>query len=351
MREILPGSPALENYYFPAEWHPHRATWLSWPHKEESWPGKIESIFSAICSFVKTLAKNELVCLNVLHLSMKDEACMLLKAAGVDMGNVQFFLNPTNDAWCRDYGPAFLINPDAEVKKVIVDWKYNAWGNKYPPFDLDDTIPTLIARELGIPVYYPDLIMEGGSVEFNGAGTLITSKACLLNQNRNPGYSQEQIEKFLYSYYGVQQVLWLGDGICGDDTDGHIDDMTRFVNEDTVLTAVENDSSDDNYEALRQNLAALKTMRLLNGQPLKIIELPMPGAVFYEGVRLPASYANFYIANKTVIVPVFDDQNDDDALKIISSVFPDREIIGINSVDLIWGLGSFHCLSQQEPLV
>jgi len=282
---------------------------------------------------------------------MKDEACMLLKAAGVDMGNVQFFLNPTNDAWCRDYGPAFLINPDAEVKKVIVDWKYNAWGNKYPPFDLDDIIPTLIARELGIPVYYPDLIMEGGSVEFNGAGTLITSKACLLNQNRNPGYSQEQIEKFLYSYYGVQQVLWLGDGICGDDTDGHIDDMTRFVNEDTVLTAVENDSSDENYEALRQNLAALKTMRLLNGQPLKIIELPMPGAVFYEGVRLPASYANFYIANKTVIVPVFDDQNDDDALKIISSVFPDREIIGINSVDLIWGLGSFHCLSQQEPLV
>ena len=351
MRQLIPGSPAEQNYHFPPEWHQHKATWLSWPHKEESWPGKLDTVFPVMASFVKALSVHELVCINVLHSVMRDEVTLLLKATGVNMGNIEFFLNPTNDAWCRDHGPAFLINPEASVKKVIVDWGYNAWGNKYPPFDLDDVIPTRIGKELGIPVYHPALIMEGGSVDFNGAGTLITSKSCLLNPNRNPGMSQEQIETFLYSYYGVDQVLWLGEGIVGDDTDGHVDDMTRFVSSDTVLTAVEHDAADDNYEALNDNLESLKKMRLLNGKQLNIIELPMPRAIIYEDVRLPASYANFYIANEVVIVPTYDDPNDDEALEIIASVFPEREVVGIGSTDLIWGLGSFHCLSQQEPMI
>ena len=267
------------------------------------------------------------------------------------MLNVSFFMHPTNDAWCRDHGPAFLINPEAEIKKVVVDWNYNAWGGKYPPYDLDDIIPTKIAQHYNIPVYYPGIIMEGGSVEFNGKGTLVTSKACLLNKNRNPHLNQEQIEQYLYNYYGVKQVLWVNDGIVGDDTDGHIDDTVRFVNEDSVITVVEENKLDENYHLLQNNLHQLQQMRLLNGRQLNIVELPMPDAVIYEDQRLPASYANFYIANQSVIVPTFRCPKDDKALQIIQTCFPNKQVIGIDSVEIIWGLGSFHCLSQQEPAV
>lgn len=329
----------------------HEATWLSWPHKEASWPGKIDAIYPNYSLFVKYLAASEKVRINVLDEAMQESATAHLVNAGVNMNQVQFYLHPTNDAWCRDHGPAFLLNRDAEQKKVIVDWNYNAWGNKYPPYDLDDVIPTLIGKHFNIPVYHPGIVMEGGSVEFNGTGTILTSTSCLLNPNRNKHLNRDQIENFLFDYYGANQVLWVEEGIVGDDTDGHIDDTIRFVNEDTVLTVVESNSQDENYTLLQNNLAQLKKMRLLNGKQLNIIELPMPDAVIFEDQRLPASYANFYISNKYVIVPTFRSAIDDKALSIIEEAYKNREVVGIDSTDIIWGLGSFHCLSQQEPLV
>lgn len=345
----LSKTPRELGYSFPAEFAPHRATWLSWPHKEASWPGKIESIYPNYSLFVKELTKGERVCINVSNESMRASAIAHLEKAGVDLSKVDFYFHPTNDAWCRDHGPAFLTKAGASIPKVIVDWNYNAWGGKYPPFDLDDIIPTLIGKELGLPVFEPGIIMEGGSVEFNGKGTVMTSTACLLNPNRNPHLNQEQIEKYLCDYYGMEQVLWVDEGIIGDDTDGHIDDTVRFVNEDTVITVVEENKNDENYELLQHNLKQLKQMRLLNGKQLNIVELPMPDPVFYEGQRLPAAYANFYIANKSVIVPTYRGSKDDKVLQIVQQCFPDREVVGIDSTDIIWGLGSFHCLSQQEP--
>ncbi len=344
-------TPKELGYYFPAEFAPHEATWLSWPHKEASWPGKIEAIYPYYAQFIKILSQSERVRINVADEAMKTFALTFIEKAGADLNQVEFYFHPTNDAWCRDHGPAFLINPDAKQKKVIVDWGYNAWGGKYPPFDLDDVIPTLIGKQFDIPVFHPGIVMEGGSVEFNGAGTLLTSTACLLNPNRNPHLNQDQIEQYLRNYYGVEQILWVDEGVVGDDTDGHIDDTVRFVNEDTVLTVVESDSNDENYALLQHNLQQLKQMRLLNGKQLNIVELPMPDAVIWEDQRLPASYANFYISNKHVIVPTFRCAKDDEALSIIQSCFKDREVVGIDSTEIIWGLGSFHCLSQQEPAV
>jgi len=344
-------TPKDLGYYFPAEFDCHEATWLSWPHKEASWPGKIQTIYPYYSQFVKVLAFSEKVRININDEAMKTFAIRCLREAGVDMSQIEFFFHPTNDAWCRDHGPAFLINHAADHKKIIIDWDYNAWGGKYPPHDLDDVIPTLIGGHYKIPVYNPGIVMEGGSVEFNGAGTLITSTACLLNPNRNPHLNQAQIEDFLRSYYGVQQILWVDEGIVGDDTDGHIDDTVRFVNEDTVLTVIEEDRADENYELLQRNLKQLKQMRLVNGKQMNIVELPMPEEMVYEDQRLPCSYANFYIANKSVIVPVFNCSNDEKALQIIQDCFPDRKVVGIDSTEIIWGLGSFHCLSQQEPVV
>ena len=344
-------TPRQLGYYFPAEFAPHRATWLSWPHKEASWPGKIQAIYPYYAQFIRELALSEEVCINVNDEAMKAAALGHLVAAGADLSRIRFYLHPTNDAWCRDHGPAFLINPAAEQKKVVVDWNYNAWGNKYPPYDLDDRIPTRVAESLGLPVYYPGIVMEGGSVDFNGRGTLITSRACLLNENRNPDLNQEQIEGYLREFYGVQQVLWVGEGILGDDTDGHIDDTVRFINADTVLAVVEENKSDENYQILQDNLAELGRMRLFDGSQLNIVELPMPDPLVYQDQRLPPSYANFYLCNSSVIVPTFRSKKDDRALQIIAGCFPDRRVVGIDSTEIIWGLGSFHCLSQQEPLV
>ena len=344
-------TPRQAGYYFPAEFGRHRATWLSWPHKEASWPGKIHTIYPFYSRFICELSRGEEVCINVRDAAMQASAIGHLELAGVDLSRVRFFFHPTNDAWCRDHGPAFLVNPAAEQQKVIVDWNYNAWGNKYPPFDLDDVIPTLIGKALNLPVYHPGIIMEGGSVDFNGAGTLITSTCCLLNPNRNAGLGRDQIEGYLRDYYGVEQILWVQEGILGDDTDGHIDDTVRFVNADTVVTVIEEDKRDENYQLLKDNLAELSRMRLLNGKQLNIVELPMPEAVFYDDQRLPASYANFYIANESVIVPTFRSARDERALGIVQECCPGRRVVGIDSTDIIWGLGSFHCLSQQEPLV
>ncbi len=350
--------PVHKHLHFPAEFEPQAALWLSWPHKEASWPGKMETIYDPYSEFILQIADHQKVNINVTDETMKEFALDKIRnsayAQNVNveklLENVAFFFHPTNDAWCRDHGPAFVVNRETG-EKAIVDWGYNAWGNKYPPFDLDDDIPTKIGQALGLKVYYPGIVMEGGSVEFNGRGTLMTTTACLLNENRNPHLSKEQIEEYLRHYYGVRHILWLGDGIVGDDTDGHIDDITRFVNANTVVTVVEENPEDENYELLQENLALLREMTLENGEPLNVIELPMPHIVEHEEQRLPASYANFYISNEKVIVPVFRDEvNDAKALGILKKCFPTRKVVGIDSVDLIWGLGSFHCLSQQEPI-
>ncbi len=343
-------TPKELGYYFPAEWATHEATWLSWPHKEASWPGKLHTVYPVYSEFVKTLAESEKVRINVSGQAMQDQATAHLLAAGTRMTEVEFYHHPTNDAWCRDHGPAFLVHPDPSKPRLIVDWGFNAWGGKYPPFDLDDVIPTRIGARLGLKVLHPGIIMEGGSVEFNGKGTVLTSTCCLLNENRNPHLQQKQVEEYLCQYYGMEQVLWVEEGIVGDDTDGHIDDTVRFVNEDTVVTVVETNRNDDNYALLQRNLKSLQNMRLLNGKQLNIIELPMPDPVIYEDTRLPASYANFYISNGHVVVPVYRCAQDQAALDIIQSCFPTRKIIGLDSTDIIWGLGSFHCLSQQQPV-
>jgi len=331
--EIFVGqTPKSLGYSFPAEFAKHDAIWLSWPHKEESWPGKITSIYPSYCSFVKTVALTERVNINVGTDKMRQAAAKMLELAGVDMSKVQFYLHPTNDAWCRDHGPSFLIRNNPEHSKAIVDWNINAWGGKYPPYDLDDVIPTRIAEQLNLPVFYPEIIMEGGSVDFNGAGTVITSTCCLLNPNRNPHLNQAQIEKYLGDYYGIEQVLWVSEGIVGDDTDGHIDDTVRFVNEDTVLTVVESNVLSENFDLLQKNLKELHAMRLANGKQLNIVELPMPADVIYEDQLLPASYANFYISNGHIIVPTYRCAQDDKAMQIIQSCFPTREVVGIDSI-------------------
>lgn len=353
-------TPKQLGFHFPAEFEKQQALWLSWPHKEASWPGKLQLIYNSYAEFILQVAIHQQVCINVADTAMKQFAINTIqnslfaqKVKNFDqlLLNITFYFNPTNDAWCRDHGPAFLINPTTN-QKAIVDWGYNAWGDKYPPYDLDDNIPTMIGEKLGLEVFYPNIIMEGGSVEFNGKGSLMTTTACLLNKNRNPNLSQAQIENYLEDYYGVDHILWLADGILGDDTDGHIDDITRFVDYETVITTIEENKNDENYAVLQNNLKLLSKMRLENGKQLNIVELPMPKAIIYEDQRLPASYANFYIANECVIVPTFQDaKNDTKALDIIQSCFKTRKIVGIDSVDLIWGLGSFHCLSQQEPFL
>jgi agmatine deiminase len=342
-------TPAELGYHFPAEWEKHRGTWLSYPHNETSWPGKIHTIFPFYHQFIRHVAQGEKVNINVTGPGMHDAVITSLKQSGVNMANIALHIFPTNDAWCRDHGPAFVINPVSEYPKAIVHWKYNGWGGKYPA-ELDTTIPSRIAEKFGLPVFHPGIVMEGGAVDLNGKGTLITTASCLLNPNRNPGLSQSEIEKFLVDYYGVEQVLWLGDGIEGDDTDGHVDDLTRFVNEDTVVSMAEHNKSDANYLPLKNNLKKLNSFRLINGRQLNVVELPMPRPLYFEGQRLPVSYANFYIANAGVMVPVFNCSEDQVALDLLSACFKDRPVIGIDSVEIIWGLGSWHCLSQQEPL-
>ncbi|MEY4384625.1 MAG: Agmatine deiminase [Bacteroidota bacterium] len=342
-------NPKSNNFYFPAEWHPHEATWITFPHNDHSWQGdKLQKMYPEYFALIREIAKGEKVYINVHDEVLKDYITSQLPVYGIDEKQIVFHLHKTNDAWCRDHGPAFLIKQETR-EKLIVDWGYNAWGGKYPPYHDDNDLPAAIADFKGLPMVSPGIIMEGGSVEFNGKGTVLTSRSCLLNPNRNPHLSQAQIEQYLCDYYGVEQVLWVSDGIVGDDTDGHIDDTVRFVKEDTVVAVVENDSTDDNFHVLQKNLSELKEMRLLNGKPLHIVELPMPEAVVIDDFRAPGSYANFYICNAGVLVPTFDCPQDAIALEILSTLFTDRPVIGLSAKQIIWGQGSFHCLTQQEP--
>jgi agmatine deiminase len=298
---------------------------------------------------VRHLAEHEEVHINVADEIMEKEVRRILTDCGAAARNVFFHHNPTNDAWCRDHGPIFLQRDGGRREQAIVDWDYNAWGGKYPPFDLDDVIPTRIGREYGIPVFSPGMVLEGGSIDVNGRGTLLTTEACLLHPNRNPGLNRDQIEAALRDYLCVSHILWLGDGIAGDDTDGHVDDLTRFVDSTTVVTVIEENAGDENYEPLQENLERLRGMTDEAGRPLRVVQLPMPRALYHNGQRLPASYANFYIANGVVLLPAYDPERDEQARSTLQSLFPDREIIAIDCTDLVWGLGAFHCVSQQWP--
>ncbi|MDX2127905.1 MAG: agmatine deiminase family protein [Chloroherpetonaceae bacterium] len=343
-----------QGFFMPPEWAEHEATWLSWPHKQESWPDMdMNLVWEACIEIVRFLCPHEKVCINVLGAEMEADIRRRVEEAGIirdAVPNIQYFHFPTNDAWCRDHGPMFVLrHTSSGVEKVILDWDYNAWGGKYPPFDLDDDIPSKIAALKNLPVHYPKIIMEGGSIDTNGKGVLLTTTSCLLNPNRNPHLNQEQIEKSLIDHLGMSKILWLGEGIVGDDTDGHIDDISRFVDANTIVTAIEDDPSDENYEILKENYEKLKTFTDQDGNPFRIVTIPMPTPVIHDGQRSPASYANFYIANNTVLVPTFRSKNDIKALEVLQKCFPTRRVQGIDCYNLIWGLGAIHCLSHEEP--
>ena len=325
----------------PAEWEPHLGTWLTWPHREGiSFPGIFDRIPPVFAAMVRALSAGEGVFINVCDEKMEAKARAVLAEHDALNERVEFFYHPSNEPWCRDHGPVFVKN---ETGRAIIDWDYNAWGGKYPPYDLDNAIPSRIAAARGLPSFTPGMVLEGGSIEVNGHGTLLTTESCLLNPNRNPDLSREQIEERLRDFLSVEKIIWLREGIAGGDTDGHIDEIARFVDEKTVVAATEENEADENHTPLKENLRRLRDARL------NLIELPMPAPVFFEGERLPASYTNFYIGNEVVLLPNFDDANDQRAQSILSECFPSREIMGIKSTDLAWGLGSFHCLTQQEP--
>ena len=338
--------PAALGYRMPAEWEPHAATWLSWPRREGiSFPGAFDRVMPTFRRMVEALLRSEPVSINVCNGAHEAEAREVL--GGLPGERLTFHRIPTNEPWCRDHGPIFLTRKE-EPRLVIVDWDHNAWGGKYPPYDLDDVVPTRVAEILGLPVYYPRMILEGGSIDVNGAGALLTSEGCLLNPNRNPTLSREQIEERLRDYLGVTDILWLGEGIEGDDTDGHVDDLARFVNERTIVTVIEENRDDPNHEPLRANLARLREMKW-RGAPFEIVTLPMPTRIDREDLRLPASYANFYIANTSILLPTFNDPNDAIAEATLAKLFPERSVVPIDCTELIWGLGAFHCLTQQQP--
>jgi agmatine deiminase len=335
-------TPRSLGFRMPAEWEPHEATWLAWPHNREDWPGKFAPIAWVYCEIVRKLARVERVRILVQDEELEQDARRKLKKAGADLNAVEFFHYPTDRVWTRDYCPLFVKSAQGEV--AITNWRFNGWA-KYGNWQSDNAVPSALAKRLKLRNWSPELVLEGGSIDVNGAGMLLTTEECLLSpvQARNPGLSRQQIEQALCEYLGADSVVWLGRGIAGDDTHGHIDDLARFVNRDTVVLVSECDRSDPNYEPLRENA------EILGRYPLRVVELPMPEPVVFNGHRLPASYANFYIANRTVLVPTFNDPADRVALDTLRQLFPDRQVVGIHAVDLVWGLGTLHCMTQQQP--
>lgn len=338
----------------PAEWEPHAATWIAWPHRTSDWPGRFAAIRWVYAEIVRHLHQSELVCIEVQDAAHRDEAKRLLRRYGVDLARVQFLPIPTNRSWTRDHGPTFVRDPERQLH--IIDWHFNGWA-KYPDWELDDAVPARIAQRLGYPHHRPSVrgrrvVLEGGSIDVNGAGLLLTTEECLLSdvQARNPDLSRDELQEVLRQYLGAEKVLWLGRGIAGDDTHGHIDDLARFVGPRTVVLAVEHNPHDENYQPTQENRERLQGMTDQAGQRLEVIELPMPQPVVYAKQRLPASYANFYIANDRVLVPTFNDPADRVALGILADLFPDRLVVGINCTDLVWGLGTLHCMTQQQPI-
>ncbi len=345
MSRRLPMSAPVPPFRMPAEWAPHRATWFSWPHSAETWPDELPAVEAALAFAVRALAQHEAVHVGTLGGAHRQHLAELFDAHGV-RGAVTLHDVPTDDAWARDHGAIFV--KDAAGALVATRWGFNSWGGKYP-YDQDAQVAHAMARLFETPVVEGGMILEGGSIEVNGAGTVLTTEACLLNPNRNPGLTRADIEARLSDFLGAQHVIWLGDGVAGDDTDGHIDDLTRFVDAETVVTVLEEDPRDANFDPLRENLERLRAARLPGGRPLRIETLPMPAPVVSKGERLPASYANFYVANGVVLLPVFGDPNDRVAVETMQRLFPAREIVPVPCRDVVWGLGALHCLTQQIP--
>ena len=366
--------PAALGYRMPAEWEPHEATWIAWPHNRSDWPGKFEAIPWIYAEIVRQLARVERVNILVNDEAAEAKARQVLvrshvlpeKACppGKPAGNLRFYRTPTNRAWTRDYGPIFVRRDSRKGDTPPVAatvWRFNAWA-KYSDWKLDTLAGAEISTAVKVPTWRPKLrhngellriVLEGGSIDVNGRGTLITTEECLLSdvQQRNPGLLREHLEELFADYLGIEKVIWLERGIVGDDTHGHVDDITRFVGPRTVVTAYEPDPDDPNYEPLRENFRWLKKSTDQSGKQLKVLKLPMPKPVLFEGQRLPASYANFYIANKLVLVPIFGDTNDRIALEVLAEAFPEREIVGVYCRDFVWGLGALHCMTQQQPAV
>ena len=353
-------TPAALGYRMPAEWEPHVASWIAWPHNRSDWPGKFLPIPWVFGEIVRKLAQSETVNILVASKPAEAGAIRLLKAVGSDLAAVKFYHIPTDRVWTRDYGPIFLscecsMRP-AQKEVAIVQFRFNGWA-KYPNHRRDDAVPEAAAKALGCRTFKAragggDFVLEGGSIDVNGEGAVLTTEECLLNskvQTRNPGLTRREIESALGANLGADQTIWLGRGISGDDTHGHVDDFCRFVNSRTVVLCQEGDPHDVNYRPLQENRERLEEVRLKGGSRLEIVALPMPRPLYFKGQRLPASYANFYIANKVVLVPTFNDPKDRTALGILPDLFPDRSVIGIHAVDLVWGLGTLHCLTQQQP--
>ncbi len=358
-------SSAKSSVRFPAEWEPHAATWLAWPHFRDDWPGKFEPIPWVYAEIIRHLARHERVELIVNDAVSEKRARKTLDRANALSDNVRFHRWATNRVWTRDSGCTFVshstLSSRAESRDLVslsgIQWRFNAWA-KYPNYQHDQKIGGLMAKAAGADAIQPTfgkerVVFEGGSIDSNGLGTLLTTEECLLSrvQQRNPKMARRDYERVFADYLGIAKVIWLGNGVTGDDTHGHVDDITRFVSPDTVVTVVESDPKDPNYEPLRDNIQRLRAATDQGGKSLAIIELPMPAPVIFEGRRLPASYGNFYIANGVVLVPVFNDPNDRVALDILADLFPDRDIVGIYSGDLIWGFGAMHCMTQQQPAV
>jgi len=340
-------------YRMPAEWEPHAATWLAWPHETTDWPGKFAPIRWVYADIVRRLSQVERVRILVEHAGAERAIRRILKKAGANLAAVEYLRIPTNRGWTRDYGPLFVRNNKGET--AVTNWRFNAWA-KYDDWKKDDAVNDQLVRKLRWRQWRPEfharrVVLEGGSIDVNGRGSLLTTEECLLSplQARNPGLSREQLGMIFHDYLGIQQVLWLKNGIAGDDTHGHVDDLARFVNPTTVVTVVEDDPSEANFQPLQENLALLREMKDQDGQALRIETLPMPEPVYFDRQRLPASYANFYIANQIVLVPTFNDPNDAAALTKLAELFPGRKVFGIASLDLVLGLGTLHCMTQQEP--
>lgn len=337
----------------PAEWEQHTATWLAWPHEHTDWPGKFAPIPWVYADLVRHLSQVERVRILVEDANAERSVRKMLNKAGANLAAVDFHIVPTNRGWIRDFGPIFVRNKSGET--AATNWHFNAWA-KYDDWKKDDAANNKLAAKLKWKIWSPEIrgrrfVLEGGSIEVNGCGTLLTTEECLLSpvQARNPGVLRKEVETVLCDYLGVTHVLWLKSGIMGDDTHGHVDDLTRFVNAATVITAIENDPSEENFGPLQENLALLREMRDQDGNPLRVETLPMPAPVYFDGQRLPASYSNFYIANQIVLVPTFNDPNDAVALTRLSGLFPSRRVIGIGCLDLVLGLGTIHCMTQQQP--
>jgi agmatine deiminase len=351
--------PAEQGWRMPAEWEPHAATWIAWPHQPDDWPGKFTCIPWVYTEIVRLLHQSEQVRILVQDAAAQERTKRRLRKSGIDLGRVEFFVLPTDRSWTRDSGPLFIVRQGRNGREVgLTHWRFNAWA-KYKNFRRDQKLPTFFAKTLGLPIFQalaprePDrhVVLEGGSIDVNGQGLLLTTEECLLSsiQERNPGLTRADYEQLFARYLGARKVIWLGNGIVGDDTHGHVDDLARFVAPQTVVAAVEEDRADPNYAPLQDNWQRLRTATTPEGKKLQVVHLPMPEPVWYEGRRLPASYANFYIANDRVLVPTFNDPHDRAALETLARLFPGRKVVGIHAVELVWGLGTLHCLTQQEP--